>query len=85
MAVYRILIERSVLKQLKTVPKKDYNKIISAITSLADHPRPEGSIKLRGRQAYRIRQGNYRIIYEINDYALIVTVVDAGDRKDIYN
>ncbi len=84
MAKYQLFIERAVFKQLKKVPKKDYDKIMEAIADLANNPRPPGHIKLKGRPGYRIRQGNYRIIYEINDNILTVTVVDAGDRKEIY-
>jgi mRNA interferase RelE/StbE len=82
--MYKLFIERAVYKQLKKVPEKDYQKIMSAIGNLADEPRPSGCKKLTGRPGYRIRQGNYRVIYEINDKILIVTVIDVGDRKDIY-
>lgn len=51
---------------------------------LETNPRPFGYKKLKGREAYRIRVGNYRIIYEIEDKILKVTVIDAGDRKEIY-
>lgn len=84
MAKYQLFIERVVFKQLKKVPQKDYKKIMDAIAELANNPRPSGYIKLKGRPGYRIRQGNYRVIYEINDNILTVTVVDAGDRKEIY-
>ena len=52
--------------------------------NLEINPRPFGYIKLKGRNAYRIRAGNYRIIYEIEDKILKVTVIEAGDRKEIY-
>ncbi|MDP4186726.1 MAG: type II toxin-antitoxin system RelE/ParE family toxin [Bacteroidota bacterium] len=54
------------------------------MANLANDPRPPGCKKLKGHQGYRIREGNYRVIYEINDKILTVTVIDAGDRKDIY-
>jgi mRNA interferase RelE/StbE len=63
--LYQILIERSVVKYLKRIPEKDYYLIKTKIQSLAADPRPNGSIKLKGRNAYRIRQGDYRINYEI--------------------
>ena len=85
MSVYRLYIERAVFKQLKNIPQRDYQKLMDAIAELAINPRPFGHIKLKNRAAYRIRQGNYRIIYEINDNILLVTVVEAGDRKDIYD
>jgi len=58
---------------------------MSSIADLANNPRPVGCIKLKGRSGYRIREGNYRIIYEINDKILTVVVIEAGDRKDIYD
>lgn len=57
---------------------------MASIAALANNPRPAGCKKLKGRQAYRIREGNYRIIYEINDKMLSVKVIEAGDRKEIY-
>lgn len=82
--MYKLFIERAVFKQLKKVPGKDYQKIMDDIAALAENPRPPGCKKLKGRPGYRIRQGNYRIIYEVNDDILTVTVIEAGDRKDIY-
>jgi mRNA interferase RelE/StbE len=84
MAVYKVFIEKAVFKQLKNIPAKDYEKIIDSIAALANTPRPPGCKKLKGRSGYRIREGNYRIIYEINDKILTVIVIEAGDRKDIY-
>jgi len=84
MAVYKIFIEKAIFKQLKNIPERDYQKIIDTIADLANDPRPPGCKKLKGRPGYRVREGNYRIIYEINDKILIVTVIEAGDRKDIY-
>jgi len=83
--MYKLFIERAVYKQLKNVPEKDYQKIMDTIADLANNPRPAGCKKLKGRPGYRIRQGNYRVIYEINDKILTVTVIEAGDRKDIYD
>lgn len=84
MAVYKLFIEKAVYKQLKNIQEKDYQKIMASIATLANNPRPPGCKKLKGRPGYRIREGNYRIIYEINDKILIVTVIEAGDRKEIY-
>jgi mRNA interferase RelE/StbE len=83
--MYKLFIEKAVFKQLKKVPERDYQKIMSAIAALAENPRPAGCKKLKVRPGYRIREGNYRVIYEINDKMLTVTVIDAGDRKDIYD
>ena len=64
--------------------KKIIPVIKAAIADLADNPRPYGYKKLKGEDAYRIRVGDYRVIYEINDDKIIVTVVMVGHRKDIY-
>jgi mRNA interferase RelE/StbE len=64
--------------------KNVISAIKSAIAALANNPRPYGYKKLKGEDAYRIRVGDYRIIYEINDDRIIVTVVSIGHRKDIY-
>ena len=84
MEMYKLFIERAVYKQLKNVPKRDYEKIMASIAALANIPRPTGCKKLTGRPGYRIREGDYRVIYEINDKILTVKVIEAGDRKEIY-
>lgn len=84
MARYRVLVRKSVSKDLKGVPKKDVRCILAAIQSLADNPRPPDTKKLSGQERYRLRQGNYRILYEIEDDRLIVCVVRVGNRRDVY-
>jgi len=84
MAKYRILIRKSVYKDLDRIPKKDVKRIIRAIGKLADNPRPPQSGKLSGEDKYRLRCGAYRIVYEIKDDELIVYVVKARHRKDVY-
>ena len=84
MATYKVFIEKSVYKQLKHIPERDYQKIMTAIGDLANNPRPPNCKKLKSRPSYRIREGNYRVIYEINDKILTVTVIEAGDRKEVY-
>lgn len=84
MGMYKLFIEKAVYKQLKNIPEKDYQKIMASIATLANNPRPPGCKKLKGRPGYRIREGNYRVIYEVNDKILTVTVIEAGDRKEIY-
>jgi mRNA interferase RelE/StbE len=81
---YTILIERYAQKQIMKLGKKAIPVIKAAIAGLSDNPRPYGYKKLKGEEAYRIRVGDYRIIYEINDDIIIVTVVSVGHRKDIY-
>ena len=84
MAEYKILIRPSVTKDFKSIPRKDQKKILVRIEALADDPRPPSSIKLSGDERYRIRQGNYRILYEIQDDVLIIIVVKVAHRKDAY-
>jgi mRNA interferase RelE/StbE len=81
---YKLSIRRKAQKQLEKLPANDYKKAKQTILGLANDPRPAGSKKLKGRDGWRVRQGNYRIIYEIEDGQLIVTVLEVGDRKDIY-
>ena len=86
MASYRVLIKASAAKELEAVDqKKDRQRIVAGIRSLADDPRPSGCEKLAGQDdRYRIRVGRYRIIYEIGDTQLVVFVVKVGHRKDVY-
>ena len=86
MASYKIVIKKSAAKELQAiVGKKDRQRLVMRINELAQNPRPAGAEKLSGaRDKYRIRQGNFRILYEINDDVLTVYVVKIGDRKDVY-
>jgi mRNA interferase RelE/StbE len=81
---YTILVERYAQKQILKLDKKVIPVIKMAIGNLADNHRPFGYKKLKGEDAYRIRVGDYRIIYEIEDDKIIVIVVSVGHRKDIY-
>jgi mRNA interferase RelE/StbE len=84
MALYKILIMPSARKDFRMIPKIDRTRILKRIESLAENPRPFGYLKLTEQNRYRIRQGDYRIIYEIFDDKLIVWVVKVVHRKDIY-
>jgi mRNA interferase RelE/StbE len=81
---YSVRIKRSAAKELEAVPPKDRKRIVRRIENLATEPRPPGCEKLSGADKYRLGQGNYRILYEIIDQELIVTVVTLGDRRDVY-
>lgn len=81
---YKIKIYRKAQKQLAKLPADDYKKVKQAILSLADNPRPSGVKKLKGLSGFRIRKGDYRIIYEIYDDEITITVINIGHRKDIY-
>ncbi len=86
MAEYRLLIKSSASKELEAIgTKADCQRIARRIHNLAGDPRPHGSEKLAGySHRYRVRQGNYRIIYLINDERREVTIFKIGDRKDVY-
>ncbi len=82
--LYTVSIKRSAQKALIRLPENDYQRVFAAIEALANDPRPEGSKKLKGRDGWRLRIGNYRVIYEINDRALAVLVVDVVHRREAY-
>lgn len=84
MASYRVLIKPSAVKELEQVPVKDRRRPASRIGRLAANPRPSGCEKLAGRAQYRLRQGDYRLVYGINDEAREVLVVKIGNRRDVY-
>lgn len=81
---YKIHYDVDLDKALGKIPKRDAKFIKEKIESLAKHPRPHGSIKLSGKELYRIRHGIYRIIYKIFDDRLVVLVLDVDGRKDVY-
>lgn len=84
MASYRLVFKRSVAKDLRVLPKADVAAILRRTEGLAEDPRPPGCEKLSGQDRYRVRQGAYRILYEIRDEVLVVTVVKVGHRSDVY-
>jgi mRNA interferase RelE/StbE len=85
MPVYKITISKIAQKQLDKLPDNLALRLIESVYTLANDPRPVGCKKLKGRDGYRIRVGDYRIIYEIMDNILVINVVKLGHRKDIYN
>ena len=84
MTKYSITITKTAQKQLNKLPNQIADPLIDTILNLALNPRPVGYIKLKGRNAYRVRKNKYRIIYEIKDNILTVTVIAIGHRKEIY-
>ena len=84
MASYNVLVKRSAAKEIEALPLKDRRRVVTRIEGLAANPRPVGCEKLSGEEKYRIRQGDYRVLYEIVDRDLIVTVVRVGNRRDVY-
>ena len=81
---YTVQIERSAQKQLAKISSPYFEAISEKILSLEKNPRPPGCKKLTGRQSWRIRVGDYRIIYNISDHFLQIIVIDIGNRKEIY-
>lgn len=84
MEKYKLVFRASVSKDLRSIPNKDVARILQRIEALRDNPRPVSSEKLSGQERYRIRQGVYRIIYEVVDEHVVVTIVKVGHRKHVY-
>ena len=84
MGSFKIIFKQSVAKDLRQIPKKDVARILKRIEALRAEPQPPGVEKLSGQDKYRIRQGVYRILYEILNNELIVVVVKIGHRRDVY-
>lgn len=84
MARFEIRIRRSVAKDLLRLPKADNRRIVARIEALAEDPRPHGCEKLAGSAAFRIRQGDYRIIYTIDDDIVVVEIIRVGHRREVY-
>lgn len=82
--VWTITVKQSVAKDLRAIPNADVRRILDRINALALNPRGEGCVKLSGQNRYRVRQGVYRIIYEIHDDHLVVIVVKVGHRSGVY-
>jgi len=81
---YEVFLEKAVQRSLARVPQPHQDRIFEGIAGLADEPRPTGAKKLSGRTAWRIRLGDYRVIYEVDDDRHNILVVSAGNRRDIY-
>jgi len=84
MARYELRVRPSVAKDLRGLPKDDVTRILARIEALRDDPRPPGSEKLSAQERYRVRQGNYRIIYGIEESEVVVEIVKIGHRREVY-
>lgn len=82
--MYKITLKKSVAKNLRVIPSQDVQRILKKIDSLAKDPRADGCIKLSAQEIYRVRQGKYRIVYEIRDEQLIINVIKVGHRSSVY-
>ena len=84
MVKYSLAFKKSVAKDLRNIPNKDVKRILKSIELLCENPRADGCIKLSGQERYRVRQGVYRIVYEIQDTKLIVLIVKIAHRSVVY-
>lgn len=84
MASYKLILRKSVARDLRSVPQHDLKRILARLQALMEDPRPQGCEKLSGQERYRVRQGVYRILYEISDSLVTVTVVKVGHRRHVY-
>ena len=84
MGKYRLRLKKSAAKEIENLPRKDCARVVGAIQKLLDDPYGQNSQKLSGHEKYRIRVGNYRVLYEIINDELVVMVVKVGHRKDVY-
>jgi mRNA interferase RelE/StbE len=81
---YDLVVKKSAERELRALPKQDLRRVTERLQSLSYNPRPPGCEKLSGHDQYRIRQGDYRIVYAIDDAAHVVTLVKIGHRREVY-
>lgn len=84
MARYELRVKPSVTKDLRGIPKADVKRILARIEGLRNDPRAPGCEKLSGAELYRVRQGVYRIVYQVHDEWIVVEVIRVGHRSEIY-
>ena len=84
MEFYKVIFTKSVKKDFRKIPKLEVSKILNEIAYLAKNPRSSKTKKLKGEKLYRLRVGNYRVIYDIQDNLMLIFVVKLGHRRDIY-
>ncbi len=85
MASYKISFRHSAEKELRKIPKPDLRRLVERIGALSNNPRPSGAQMLKGENRYyRIRQGDYRVVYEVDDPAQQVIVIKVGHRREVY-
>jgi mRNA interferase RelE/StbE len=84
MEFYKVIFTKSVKKDFRKIPKLEVSKILNDITLIAKNPRSSKTKKLKGEKLYRLRVGNYRVIYDIQDNLMLIFVVKLGHRSDIY-
>jgi mRNA interferase RelE/StbE len=82
--VYEVELRRNAQKSLGRLPAQERHRVISALLNLEQEPRPKGVEKIRKTELWRIREGDYRLVYHIDDEKRIITVVRIGHRRDVY-
>jgi mRNA interferase RelE/StbE len=86
MASYKVEWKRSAVKELRVLPRDAVKRILQAVGQLSGNPCPVGARKLSGSEhTYRIREGNYRVIYTVSASSMVVEVIRVGHRKDVYD
>ena len=81
---YSLVVKKSAERELRALPKVDLRRITDRPRGLAQDPRPQGHEKLSGQEHYRVRQGDYRVVYAIDDDHRVVTIVKIGHRREVY-
>lgn len=81
---YQVIVRRSAGKVLARISRGDRQRISAALLALRNDPRPPGTVRLKGIDQWRIRVGDYRVIYEIRDHVLLVTIIKIGHRSQVY-
>lgn len=81
---YELRIKPSAVRELRALQAEIRTRVVDRIEALAEDPRPRGCEKLTGGPRYRVRQGSWRVVYEVDDEVRVVTVVKIGHRRDVY-
>ena len=82
--MYKIELRRLAQRSLDKLPARDFNAVLRTVKELADSPRPKGVEKLKGVGLWRVRQGDYRVVYSIDDTQKLVVIVSIGHSREIY-
>ncbi len=83
-ASYSVVIKRSAERELRKIPAPDLRRVVTRMRGLAQEPHPPGCEKLSGQEQYRVRQGDYRIVYAVDDQARTIEIVKVGHRREVY-
>ena len=82
--MYKVELRRKAQRNLDRLPRDDFNAVLEAVRNLVSTPRPKGVEKIKSAGLWRIRQGDYRIVYSIDDGRKMVTILRIGHRREIY-